>query len=58
MDHQTLEQLKEQWFEIEDKDGLRFTWNTFPNTRMVCHVVDEAIVKGEIGKLIWFCLLA
>lgn len=32
MDH---EALKEQWSEIEDRDGLRLSWNVFPSSRMV-----------------------
>lgn len=30
------EALKEQWSDIEDKDGIRLSWNTFPSSRMVC----------------------
>ncbi|KAK5715479.1 GTPase-activating protein S23 [Elasticomyces elasticus] len=26
--------LKEQWSDIEDRDGLRLSWNTFPASRM------------------------
>lgn len=33
--------LKEQWGEVEDRDGVRLSWNVFPSTRMVsppvCH---------------------
>src|SRR5437016_5455146 len=29
------EALKEQWSEIEDRDGIRLSWNTFPSSRMV-----------------------
>jgi protein transport protein SEC23 len=29
------ETLKEQWSEIEDRDGVRLSWNTFPSSRMV-----------------------
>jgi hypothetical protein len=29
------EALKEQWSDIEDKDGIRLSWNTFPSSRMV-----------------------
>jgi hypothetical protein len=29
------EALKEQWSEIEDRDGVRLSWNTFPSSRMV-----------------------
>ncbi|KAK8215166.1 GTPase-activating protein S23 [Zalaria obscura] len=28
------EALKEQWSEIEDRDGIRLSWNTFPSSRM------------------------
>jgi protein transport protein SEC23 len=28
------EALKEQWSDIEDNDGIRLSWNTFPSTRM------------------------
>ncbi|KAI7411882.1 Protein transport protein [Hortaea werneckii] len=31
MDH---EALKEQWSDIEDRDGVRLSWNTFPSSRM------------------------
>jgi protein transport protein SEC23 len=30
-----IETLKEQWSEIEDRDGLRLSWNVFPSSRMV-----------------------
>jgi hypothetical protein len=30
------ESLKEQWSEIEDRDGVRLSWNIFPSSRMVC----------------------
>ena len=30
-----FEALKEQWSEIEDRDGVRLSWNTFPSSRMV-----------------------
>ncbi|KAF2262305.1 protein transport protein SEC23 [Lojkania enalia] len=28
------ESLKDQWSEIEDRDGVRLSWNTFPSSRM------------------------
>ncbi|KAL8914008.1 MAG: hypothetical protein Q9171_001259 [Xanthocarpia ochracea] len=31
MEHETL---KEQWSEVEDRDGIRLSWNTFPSSRM------------------------
>jgi len=30
--------LKDQWNEIEERDGVRLSWNTFPSSRMVCNV--------------------
>jgi len=27
--------LKEQWGEVEDRDGVRLSWNVFPSSRMV-----------------------
>jgi protein transport protein SEC23 len=29
------EALKEQWGEVEDRDGIRLSWNVFPSSRMV-----------------------
>ena len=29
------EALKDQWSEVEDRDGIRLSWNSFPSTRMV-----------------------
>lgn len=29
------ELLKEQWADVEDKDGVRLSWNVFPSSRMV-----------------------
>lgn len=29
------EALKEQWSDIEERDGIRLSWNTFPSSRMV-----------------------
>lgn len=37
------EALKEQWSDIEDRDGIRLSWNTFPSSRMVsaeCRVLS------------------
>ncbi|MCJ1338745.1 GTPase-activating protein S23 [Bachmanniomyces sp. S44760] len=28
------ESLKDQWSEVEDRDGIRLSWNCFPSTRM------------------------
>lgn len=37
------EQLKEQWGEVEDRDGVRLSWNVFPSTRMVSVFVNIAL---------------
>ncbi|KAH8730026.1 transport protein-like protein sec23 [Phaeosphaeriaceae sp. PMI808] len=29
-----FEALKDQWSDIEDRDGIRLSWNTFPSSRM------------------------
>lgn len=29
------ESLKDQWSDVEDRDGIRLSWNTFPSSRMV-----------------------
>jgi hypothetical protein len=29
------EALKDQWSDVEYRDGIRLSWNTFPSTRMV-----------------------
>jgi hypothetical protein len=34
-----FEQLKEQWSQMEDRDGVRLSWNVFPSSRMVGSVV-------------------
>ena len=35
MDYETL---KDQWSEVEDRDGIRLSWNCIPSTRMVSKV--------------------
>jgi protein transport protein SEC23 len=38
-----FEALKDQWNEVEDRDGVRLSWNVFPSTRMVSRVVQRHI---------------
>jgi protein transport protein SEC23 len=38
-----IELLKEQWSEVEDRDGLRLSWNVWPSSRMVSF--------GQLSKL-------
>jgi hypothetical protein len=35
MDQGQYDTLKDQWAEVEDRDGVRLSWNVFPSTRMV-----------------------
>jgi len=28
------EAVKDQWSQVEERDGLRLSWNTFPSSRM------------------------
>ena len=35
------EALKDQWSEVEDRDGVRLSWNTFPSSRMVFSHAQE-----------------
>src|SRR2546421_7267257 len=37
------EALKDQWNEVEDRDGVRLSWNVFPSTRMVCSNSQNSI---------------
>jgi protein transport protein SEC23 len=30
-----FEALKDQWSDVEDRDGIRLSWNTIPSSRMV-----------------------
>ena len=48
--------LKDQWSEVEDRDGIRLSWNTFPSTRMVesSHLqgLHSLIVSQEASRLV------
>jgi len=48
--------LKEQWNDIEERDGIRLSWNTFPSSRMVrvaCAVLlFIADSKQEASRLV------
>jgi len=39
-----VEALKEQWSEVEDRDGLRLSWNVFPSSRMVSHLHETKLL--------------
>lgn len=42
MANMDYEALKEQWSEVEDRDGVRLSWNVFPSTRMVGSGIETA----------------
>lgn len=35
MDQAQYDAIKDNWGEVEDRDGVRLSWNTIPSTRMV-----------------------
>ena len=35
MDQAQYDAIKDNWGEVEDRDGIRLSWNVFPSTRMV-----------------------
>ncbi len=34
MDQAQYDQLKDSWAEVEDRDGVRLSWNVLASTRM------------------------
>lgn len=48
MDYETL---KEHWSEVEDRDGVRLSWNVFPTSRMVStqNHITRHMAKGFEG---------
>lgn len=40
------EALKDQWSEVEDRDGIRLSWNTFPSSRMVLTLPSDQSNSG------------
>jgi hypothetical protein len=34
-----------QWSEVEDRDGLRLSWNVFPSSRMVSSPIPRIAVN-------------
>ena len=51
-----FEALKDQWNEVEDRDGVRLSWNVFPSTRMVRNIsimsVEDADFLQEASRLV------
>jgi hypothetical protein len=45
------EALKEQWSEIEDRDGIRLSWNTFPSSRMVS-VTNQGLIAAILTLIV------
>lgn len=44
------EALKDQWSEVEDRDGIRLSWNTFPSSRMVSCVPKRSLNLAHLIK--------
>ena len=42
------EALKDQWSEVEDRDGIRLSWNTFPSSRMVKLMLSPPVDRTKI----------
>lgn len=41
------EAVKEQWSEVEDRDGVRLSWNVFPSSRMVIHLPYTNLAQAD-----------
>ncbi len=50
------EALKEQWSEVEDRDGVRLSWNVFPSTRMVSSLARKPAPSIASRRLAHRCL--
>lgn len=62
-----FEALKDQWSDIEDRDGIRLSWNSFPSSRMVCTQImmpfAALFTESYLGSIPagcpdWCCLYA
>ena len=45
-----IELLKEQWSEVEDRDGLRLSWNVWPSSRMVSPGPDPTVAMLNLYR--------
>ena len=43
------EALKDQWSEVEDRDGIRLSWNTFPSSRMVNLILSLLVGFADVS---------
>ena len=43
------EALKDQWSEVEDRDGIRLSWNTFPSSRMVNFILSLLVDFADVS---------
>lgn len=51
------ERLKDSWSDVEDRDGIRLSWNTFPSSRMVLWhafgILQTALIRlQEASRLV------
>lgn len=37
--------IKEAWSDVEERDGVRLSWNCYPSTRMVSYVLCPPLTK-------------
>lgn len=49
MDYETM---KDQWSEVEDRDGIRLSWNTFPSSRMVRYILPPVSLISPLLRII------
>ena len=44
--------LKDQWSDVEDRDGIRLSWNVFPSSRMVIilHEISLSLDLQLVGS--------
>jgi protein transport protein SEC23 len=45
------EALKDQWSDVEDRDGVRLSWNTFPSSRMVSYPFELCSQLAELLRV-------
>ncbi len=46
------EALKDQWSEVEDRDGVRLSWNVFPSSRMVRSYLSTRVPSVDSVDLV------
>lgn len=44
-----LDALKDSWNDVEERDGVRLSWNVFPSTRMVRTLLPLLRSRAELS---------